>query len=311
MATAEHSGPLGDVKSILLATDFSEASKKPLHYAAAVARHYGARLYLTHVVHPSLLALVDPDAREATSEAVCNQAEDFLRDPALDNVSHELVLRKGEIWGELEKTIEEKKVDLVVVGTRGRKGIKKLILGSVAEQIFRHASCPVLTVGPGSAEDPSLGDMEGIRSVLLATDLETTSPRALEHAISFATRHKAKLVLLHVMLEVQVPEKFSNCWIHGSDTTRWRKDAELTSLRKMGELVSGTNGLPFAPEFVVEWGLTAESIQRTAKRFHSDLIVMGLKPSAHITSASHLPWTTAHAVACSSTCPVLTTRDRQ
>lgn len=307
MATMDHSGQ-PKIKSILLATDFAEASKKPLHHAAGIARHYGACLYLTHVVQPSFLALVDPDAREARGEAVCKQAEDFLRDPVLDNVSHELVLRKGEVWGELEKTIQEKAVDLVVVGTHGRKEIRKLVLGSVAERIFRHAPCPVLTVGPDSAEAPSPGNTDGARSVLLATDLETTSHHALEYAISFATERKSKIVLLHVLCEVHVPEKFRSCWMYASDTTIWRREAHLTSLRRMEELVSQTNGLPFAPEFVVQWGPTGENILRTAKRFHSDLIVLGLKPSAHITSASHLPWTTAHAVVCNSTCPVLTTR---
>jgi nucleotide-binding universal stress UspA family protein len=296
------------VKSILLATDCSEASAKSLHQAIGVARHYGASLYLTHVVYPSILAVFDSNFQELRTEAVCKQTEGFLRIPEIDDISHELMLRKGEIWEELERTIAEKKVDLIVVGTDGRQGLRKLVIGSVAEQIFRRATCPVLTVGPRSIDDPPLENAGAARLVLFATDFGPASLSALKYAISFASMHNGKLVLMHVVPIFEIPEKFRQGWIYSSDVTEWREEARLTSLRRLQELVSETNGLPFAPEFMVEFGLPAEKILWAANSLHADVIVMGLRPAAHINSASHLPWATAYEVVCGATCPVLTTR---
>src|SRR5208283_2037009 len=156
----------GDIllKSVLVATDFSEASDKALRHALAIARHYGAKLYLTHVVSSLGFTLVGPDAVVAATEAVCRDArqleEDLVQRGALAGLSHEVIVRQGKVWEELEEVIREERVDLVVLGTHARRGLGKLVLGSVAEHIFRHAGCLVLTVGPGSLQDPQSGALD-------------------------------------------------------------------------------------------------------------------------------------------------------
>ncbi|MGA8149808.1 MAG: universal stress protein [Terriglobales bacterium] len=113
----------GDIllKSVLVATDFSEASHKAFRHALAIARHYGAKLYAVHVVASLGFTLVGPDAVAAAAEAVCRDAcqleQDLIQRGALAGLSHEVIVRQGNVWEELEKVILEERIDLVVLGT--------------------------------------------------------------------------------------------------------------------------------------------------------------------------------------------------
>jgi len=113
----------GDIhlKSVLIATDFSEASKKAFRHAVAIARHYGAKLYLAHVVSSLAFTLVGPDAVNAVTDAVCRDArqmEDRLvQSGALAGLRHEIVVLQGNVWEELEKVVRQEHVELVVIGT--------------------------------------------------------------------------------------------------------------------------------------------------------------------------------------------------
>src|SRR6516162_6794941 len=122
----------------------------------------------------------------------------LLASGALAGLKHEFIIREGDIWTELDGVIRQKNVDLVVVGTHGRGTLEKLLLGSVAEQIFRHADCPVLTVGPHSRQESPLENGREMRPFLFATDFSVHSVHALPHAVSFANHFKAKLCFLHV-----------------------------------------------------------------------------------------------------------------
>ena len=99
-------------------------------------------------------------------------------------------------------------MDLLVTGTHGRGGLGKLLLGSTAEQLFRHADCFVDTVGPGSYKDSLVERTQAVRPFLFATDFGPASLRALPHAISFANHFGAKFVVLHVLPAAPIPESF-------------------------------------------------------------------------------------------------------
>src|SRR5208337_1315569 len=177
--------PTGDLqlKSVLIATDFSETSEKPLRHALAIARHYEAKLYLAHVVSSLGFTLVGPDAVIAAADAAWRdfrQLEAHLvQSEALAGLRHEVIVLQGDVWEELEKVVRQEQVDLVVIGTHGRRGLGKLLLGSVAEQIFHRAECLVLTVGPGSLQDSPVGSIRSIRPFLFATDFSGASLHAL------------------------------------------------------------------------------------------------------------------------------------
>jgi nucleotide-binding universal stress UspA family protein len=298
------------LKSILIATDFSEASEKPLRHALAIARHYGAKFYLAHVVSSLGFTLVGPDAVITATEAVSRDArqleDDLVQSGALADLRHEVVVRQGNVWEELEKVVRQEKVDLLVIGTHGRRGLGKLFLGSVAEQIFRHADGLVLTVGPSSFQESPVDSTSVVWPFLFATDFGEASLHALPYAISFANEFGAKLVLLHVAPEVPMPEGFH--WSTADDLMEMREHTRMANLRRLKELTSANTELAIKPEFMVEFGLPGERILHVAETLNADAIIMGLHRSAHIATASHLPWAVAYEVVCGAGCPVLTVR---
>ena len=302
----------GDVhlKSVLIATDFSEASDKAARHALAIARHYGAKLYLAHVVSSLGFNLVGPDAVNLAAEIVsrdaCELENRLVRSGALDGLAHEVIIRQGTVWNELDKIIDQEEIELVVIGTHARRGMGKLLLGSVAEHIFRCAGCLVLTVGPGCLQDSPVGSSRPIRPFLFATDFGEASLRALPYAISAANHFATKLVLLHVMSEIPMTD---NLLPTANDVMQMQEKARATSLCRLNELVSRSAKLAVAPEFVVELGDPAEKILEVANRLKSDAIILGLHQKSRIGAASHMPWATAYEVACDACCAVLTVRN--
>ncbi len=299
-------------KSVLVAVDFSEASQKPVRHALAIARHYGAKLCLAHVISSLGLTMASSDAIAAAEESVWRDAaqleDDLVRSRALAGLQYQFVIRQGEVWPELEAIIREQEIDLVVIGTHGRRGIGKLLHGSVAEEIFRHADCQVLTVGPNSYQDSRV-DYRGVtRTFLFTTDFGEASLHALPRGISYANHFGAKLVFLHVISTLPLPEAFHR--YAAGDVTPTRESVRVASLRRLKELTQNAT-LEVRPAFVVEFGAVSpvsKTIQEEAEKLRADVIIMGLHPSTHIGTACHMPLATAYEVVCGAGCPVLTVR---
>jgi nucleotide-binding universal stress UspA family protein len=301
------------LKSILIATDFSEASAKPLCHALAIARCYGAKVYLAHVVSSLGFTLAGPLATAAAEEAVCRDAahleDDLVRSGALSGLQHQVVIRQGEVWPELEAIVRQEEIDAIVIGTHGRHGMGRLLLGSVAELIFRQADCLVLTVGPGAYAQPRIEIPRANRTFLLATDFGDASIHALPYAISFANQFEAKLVLLSVIPQLPMPDDLHSCTAGG--LTQMQENARMSRLQRLEELTRNA-ALKVRPEFCVEFesaSAVSETIVEVAARLKVDLIIMGLHRSGHIETASHMPRTTAYEVVCRAGCPVLTVRN--
>lgn len=301
------------IKAVLVTTDFSKASEKPLRRALAIAHHFDAKFYLAHVVTSVGYAIAGPPtlqlATEAATRDVQKLEQSLIETGCLNGLSHEFIVRQGgEVWKQLEAVINEKHVDLVVTGTHGRRNLGKMLLGSVAEQIFRRSNCLVLTVGPGCFGDSPLEVDRPYRSFLFATDFGECSLRALPRAISFANHFGAKLILLHVVPIAPIPEG-----LHWSRTTtdirRMQEEAGQPALQRLKELVSQDVELGAAPEFVVKFGRPSEMILQVARAREADLIIMGLHRTRYVETAAHMPWATAYEVVCHSCCPVLTVRN--
>lgn len=189
------------VSSILIPTDFSPASATALAYAQGFAKDYSARIFVTHAVapNPPIFLPMEPvpldlDASWTDAEA---ELERFLSLDALKDIKHERILERGELWNVLEDVVHRHAIDLIVLGSHGRHGLKKLVLGSGAEQIFRQAACPVLTVG-SKVPEPK-GDVAALKHILFATDFSAGSLGALPYALSLAEENQAWLTLLHVI----------------------------------------------------------------------------------------------------------------
>jgi nucleotide-binding universal stress UspA family protein len=293
------------LQNILLATDFSSASELALHFAASLARRYDSRLQIAHIIRPDAYQLVPAEAQGVALEQTRRYAEQqmtrLLVSGKLRGIPHHVLLATGDFWPVLSDMIQQNEVDLIVAGTHGRTGVRKLLLGSVAEEIFRLAPCPVLTVGPRVAL-PAEGEagfaQRPLRRILFASDFTPHSHRATGYALSLAQENQALLTLLHVV-EESPPE-------NSVARSRLRE----LFIRKLEELVPPEAEAWCQTELRVEFGEPDEVILRLANDPQAadgtDLIVLGVRKAANF--PGHLPPATAYKVVCQAHCPVLTVR---
>lgn len=297
----KHKGKIESAKRVLLTkilvtTDFSEVSDRALDYAIALARRYDARIYLAHVITPDPFQFAEPQLAQATYEKVRQAAEegitDILISGKLRGVPHEVLMEEGNVWPTLDRLITEHEIDLVVVGTHGRGKVQKILIGSVAEEIFRQADCAVMTVGPGVKGDTA--KEVDLKSILFATDFGPGAEKAAAHAFSLAQEHDARVTLLHVIESAAAYTEES--------VTRQR---EINILRMKQLMPFGSENW-CKPEFRVTFGSAVEEILIAARESRADLIVMGAK--ARRSLAGHVPLTIAYNVLTKAECPVLTVR---
>jgi nucleotide-binding universal stress UspA family protein len=284
-------------RNILFATDFSEAAAHAIPYVKNIAKHYEANLVAFHVRPPIVNPMTPPGAWEFNVEAA--KVQDLqhrqeLRD-TFAGIPLFVDIAEGDIQSNLRRAMENNHTDLVVIGTRGRTGLGKLMLGSVAEEIFREVECPVLTVGPHSEAAHVAGGE--IREILFATDFNPEAKGAAAYAISLAQEFQAKLVLLHV-----IPEQEAGDLVSAADV--------VTSAHALLEGLVPVEARAWCkPEYFVERGDPAKKIVEFAQLRESDFIVMGVKVEKGVPgAATHLPTAIAHKVVSHAPCPVLTVR---
>ena len=304
------SSPHFPPKVVLVAYDFTEMSQKPLLHGAVIARHYGAKLYVVHVVSSIGYEIAGIETlRMATEKAqieVQQLRDALLKKGTLADVLHEFIVCEGDVWKQLEGIIRQKLVDAVVVGTHGRGGLGRLLLGSVAEQIFRQAECPVLTVGPAAHSESLIERKQPARPFLLATDFGAASLAALPYAASFANHFGAKLVVLHVLPAAPISEGFH--WSKTGDLRQMREESKGESQKLFEELIRPNVPPETKVEFEVKFGIASEQILQACHELKADLIVLGMYHVAHPEAASHTPWELAYTIVGSANCSVLTVR---
>ncbi len=283
------------LKNILFATDFSESSSVALPHVVAVARRYGSKVYLAHVIVSECYPLMSPEVSAARSEQATHRAQQQLVELSrqLEGIPNESLLTRGDVTDTLTGMIKERKVDLVVVGTHGRRGFKRLLLGSVAEGIFRKSPCPVLTVGPHLAKRAP--QEMALRNILYPTDLLEESSSAMPYAVSLAEEYESNLTLLHVLPETTA-------------TYPGAEALKMTFRDQMKRLIPTEAEARRKPEFVVEFGDTVETILRISSEQQADLIVLGVKKADPL--ASHLQGSIAYRIVTGAECPVLVVRDQ-
>jgi nucleotide-binding universal stress UspA family protein len=135
------------LRTILQPTDFSERSESAFRLACALARDYGARLVILHVAAPQVTAYGDMVAPVPLAVTYRELKEKLLTLQGPNSQVHvEHRLEEGDPVGEILRVAGEIRCDLIVMGTHGRRGLSRLLMGSVAEQVVRRANCPVVTV---------------------------------------------------------------------------------------------------------------------------------------------------------------------
>jgi nucleotide-binding universal stress UspA family protein len=278
-----------EFKNVMVATDFSSAAEKALRYAIEIAGRYTAMLHVAHVSGLPVYAYAPAAAWPKLAEedrAYRENAKAHL-EAQLQSVPHQTIFRDGDVWQVLSNLIREKEADLLVIGTHGRSGIEKALLGSVAEKLFREASCPVLTVGP-QAIVKSRHAAE-LSRILYATNFSTESLAAAPYAISLAREHRAHLILL-------------TCREEGPETVRG-------TLQTLGQLVPFGADLRCEPICVVERGPHGEKILEVAESHGADLIALGVERSPNeLDPKPHFHRSELYKIVTQATCPVLTVR---
>ncbi|MGA9041424.1 MAG: universal stress protein [Terriglobales bacterium] len=283
------------LRRILFATDFSPYSNAALPYALAIAHQYGAKLFATHVMSSDSYLFAPPESWSA----LVDQAEPRLLDVArleehLRGVPHQVMNPVGDISDVLFRLVRDHEIDLLVLGTHGRTGLPKLLMGSVAEKIFRQASIPVLTVGPGVTRDPT--KIAQFNRILFATDFSDESLAAAPYALSLAQEHEAHLSLLHVL---EHPH---------AGTVDYESNADFV-IRRLEGLVPMESGLWFRSNYAVEFGTAEQQILKFAELHKADLIVLGVRaPQGAINTLTHLAHSKSQQIVAHATCPVLTVR---
>ena len=299
------------IKNILFATDFSPVSEAALPYVAALSLRYGGTVHVAHVLPNAVLlrpGAPDPAIMGSIYEDVHSAAQEQIQQLAqrLRGYPHKTYVRHGDVHDVIAEIIRDQEIDLLVLGTHGRTGLGKLIMGSVAEELFRRTVCPVLTVGPKvpaaarvleRRHDHELPPVQvKFRHILYATDLRPDAAQSANYAVSLAREFQSRLTLLHVI------EDF------GSHLHEHPGQID-TSLRMLEELVPDQEGLRYRPDFVAEYGPPAEVILQTAGEYEADLIVLGARPAAErLALATHFGGSVAHKIVVGAICPVLTIR---
>lgn len=307
--TAETNQPSAaiSVRNVLYATDFSATSDVALPYASAICRKFGSTLHVAHILSDTSLLLMTGGVEYATFELLYEDAIAIAKEKVeavqarLGGIPSRSHVRHGQVWKNLSGIVAENNIDLIVVGTHGRTGLGKLMLGSAAEDILRHAPCPVLTVGPkirGHAKLPEYGNGSilapvklELQHILCAMSLAPGSQTLAPIAIALAEKFEARLTLMRVLEDYAKLDTPSGTIEDG--------------VRQLQAVVGKDAKLAYEPEIVIEFGSPWSCIVKKAAEREADLIVLGARSVANTT---RLPWSTVHQVVAHANCPVLTVR---
>lgn len=278
--------------------DFSEFSAKAYDYAFSLARHYDAQLFVQHVAEPALAlygSYISPhiveDLYARHTAYVRERVGEFINKHPIEKIKAEPVIQLGNPADSILAFAEAHNIDLITMGTHGRRGLDRAAMGSTFERVVRKSRCAVLGVHEPvrdfvSPESP--GVPVHLRRILWCTDLSENSPRVLEFALSLAFEYKAELTLLHVL------EK-------AGDAGEERRSWQLLEEAIPEEARTRVNAVP-----MVLAGEPYQKIIEYATQAKTDLIVMSVRGRNFLDLA--IFGSTTHRVIRLGPCPVLTVK---
>lgn len=283
------------IKSILLATDFSQASEKAASYAKALARRFSSTVEIAHVFDPSVITSYEEaiiglpinQRRKRSNENLERWRNDFC-DSGIN--AHTTSSEGHQPYKDLLKIAKEHQAELIVAGTSAKSGLDRFILGSTAEHLIRGAECPVLTVGPNAG---LVGDAPLVfRTIVFATDFSGESVKAAAFALSFAQDSGAHLYFCYVL---GIPSEVAG------QQSEFLDVAFKSELKRM---VPESSYDWCTPEFVVEHGEAAKAILDLTARVKADLIVLGARKGSFW--LNHVQRGVTPDLLSQAICPVLT-----
>ena len=299
--------PVIEFKRILCPVDFSESSTRSLAHAAALARWYEAQLTVLHVV-PTFdpvqvraelgvpIQIVNPVPREE----VVQEMRRLLHRAGFSADAH-LAAEAGDASTTIVDQALTTSADLIVIGTHGRRGFKRLLLGSVAETVLHEAPCPVLTVSPHTTATTS--DVVTFKRILCPIDFSPSALQALGFALDLARQAGGLVTLLHVVEWLPEDEPRTSAHFNVPEVRRYMVDDAKERLRS---LVAEESRVWCEIDDVIVSGRAHREILRAAETRSADLIVMGAQGRGGVGLA--LFGSTTQQVVRGAACPVLTVR---
>ncbi len=295
------------VQHIVCPTDFSAMSENALRHAIAMARVLGAGITILHVLPPEagpyatavlpyLLPeeLTDPEARHTALAAL----ERFAQ-PALDaHIPTVLDVRVGDAWRGITAAAREQHAGLIVMGTRGISGARRLLTGSVTDKVLRHLPCAVMTVC--HEEGRSWSAPELIQHIVCATDLGETSDAPVAFAALLAGIRHAELTVLHVVGEELNPSVAQHPW--APEFGPIADYAGPALLESFHDAIAASDAAEHTHSKVA-CGVIHDEILRVAAAERADLIVIGTHVRGPL--GRTILGATCDRVVREATCPVL------
>jgi len=297
-----------EIKLILCPIDFSEFSISAYRHALSLAGHYRARLVAQHIVELSRYPYAEYGASggdyaqfsRALREGGKEQLEEFVKNHTLDNIQPELVVHQGVAPDCILSFAQARNADVIVMGTHGRRGYDRLVLGSVTNRVMRRATCPALAIcrpphESGAADvaaDKGWGHVHHLTRILFCTDFSKNSERALTYAISATEEYDAELTLLHVLEDVPSPAK--------------TEEAIATATEQLDKLIPPGARKTLKIKTAVRIGKPYQQIVQLALEAHIDLVAMGVRGRGALDLAVF--GSTTYRVLQLGPCPVLAVR---
>jgi nucleotide-binding universal stress UspA family protein len=298
-----------NIQNIIVPIDFSKMSVQTIQTASQLARRFGASIHLAHVRQCNYAAdFVAPGSpigpfsfvpsEHDVEQAVLKELESMAHDCGVSSAKCE-VLSGAPPFDEICRLARTIPADLVVMPTHRRTGLKHVFLGSTAERIVQHSSCPVL-VTRGKALQVDNGSRFRIKTILVPVDFSSCSREGLRYAIAFANEFGAKIILLH---STYLGYVYSCEGAAIYDIPGLQRAARETAGRKMRELVRSVNFGAVKFETVFTEGSPVIDICGFAKDHDVDLIITsthGFTGFTHVMIGSIAEQVVRHAC-----CPVL------
>ena len=297
-----------EVKRILCPVDFSEFSRHALDYAVVLAGWYESEITVLHafsmpiglpVVPYGGPVLVEPPVATPAHRAELRKSlEEFVKPLAVSGLRMSLQVGEGPAVGQILSQAAAMSADLIVLGTHGRSGFERLLLGSVTEKVLRKASCPVLTVPPRAE-----GAAPSFKRMLCAVDFSESSLRALQYALSLAQEADAELTVVHVLEMSPESQDFET---PGFSVRDYAVRFAATAGERLAATIPAEARQYCKVKEVVTVGKAYREILRLSTELEADLVVIGVRGRG---AADLLVFgSTAQHVVRAASCPVLTLR---
>jgi len=296
-----------NIERILCPIDFSEFARDALDHAVALANWYRAALTVMHVVEIPPLAIDGLGAGVGAPsipplperDEVARDVSDFAR-PAIGSaaLSLDVLVTYGSPAAAIQLHAEQMRADLVVVGTHGRSGFQRFLIGSVAERLLRTLAVPLLIVPP-PVKKPETVVYE---TILCPVDFSSESMRALDYALSLAQESGARIILLHVLegfLDDVDPQRVRN-----ASVVEYLRNAEQDASDRLRAAVPDEARVWAQPIERIVRGRAYRQIVATAEHERAGLIVMGVRGKGAV-NRFLFGSTTGHVIR-EARCPVLT-----